>query len=291
MDQPYSDDPHTRELRLATSGRRTFNRNRMSVTPVMERNIRADRILHTDQNHVWVYNYEMHKTNKLTLYNEHFVERKSIDLTGRLHDMALSASHDIVATDYNNERLVKISPTGSVSTLCSTTPLRPCGICINSSQHLVVGMQVGYVMYIEPPKKLKIYSPDGSAVLQEIENDEDGKPLFRGVITQVKQNGDGDYVVADEERVVCVSSKGRFRWDYSVDISLVCGMVCDKYDNVIIADHFRNQILLLSSEGKLVTTLLTKEDSIWNPQSLSIDRHGQLWIGQHESLKVVKYLA
>ena len=288
MNQRNSDEHHTEDLSLATAERRTFNVNMVSVTPVMERNIRADQILHTDQNHAWVY--ESSKTNKITLYDEHFVARKSIDLTGPLYDMALSASHDIIATDYNNERLVKISPIGSVSSLCSTAPLYPYGICINSRQQVVVGLQADSGI---PPIKLVVYSPDGSTVLQEIENDEDGKPLFRDRITQVERNGSGDYVVADWDRIVCVSSEGRFRWDYSVGVGLssVLGMVCDKYDNVIIAEYYNNKILLLSSEGKLVTTLLARDDGISWPRSLSIDRHGQLWIGQWDSLKVVKYLA
>ena len=152
----------------------------------------------------------------------------------------------------------------------------------------MVGLRTGLRT---PPIKLSIYSPDGSAVLQEIENDEDGKPLFRDEITQVKQNGSGDYVVADGDRIVCVSSEGGFRWDYIVGLFMaIYGMVCDKYDNVIIADHYNDKIHLLSSEGKLVTTLLTAKDGIRWPRSLSIDRHGQLWIGQDESLKVVRYL-
>ena len=284
MDQPYSDYPHTRELRLATSGRRTFNLNMVSVTPVMERNIRADRVLHTDHNQLWVYNYEFRKTNKLTLYDEHFVERKSLILTDHLYDMALSASQDIITTNYN-DRVVKISPTGSVSTLCSTAPLHPRGICINNRQQVVVGLETGFG---RPPYKLAIYSAGGSIVLQEIENDEDDRPLFRRCITQVKQNRNGDYVVAERNRILCVSSQGRFRWDYSAGISFVFGMVCDKYDNVIIAEHYY-KIHLLSSERKLLTTLLTHEDGLRNPRSLSIDRHGQLWIGQDNGpLKVVK---
>ena len=260
----------------------------VSVTPVMERNIKADSVLHTDQNHVWVYNYEFHKTNKLTLYNEHFVETKSLTLTYYLYDMALSASQDIIATDYNNKSLVKISTTGSFSTLCNTAPLQPHGICINSRQQLVLGLSADWGI---PPIKLVVYSPDGSTVLQEIENDEDGKPLFREEITHVKQNGNGDYVMADGNRIVCVSSEGRFRWDHSEGPLMgIHGMVCDKYDNIIITDHYNDKILLLNSEGKLVTTLLT-EDGIYNPLSLSIDRHGQLWVGQEDSLKVIRYLA
>ena len=260
----------------------------MSVTPVMERNIRADIILHTDQNHVWMYNYELRKTKKLTLYDDYFIERKSLILTYHLHDMALSASQDIIATDYNNKHVVKISPTGSVSKLCSTAPLYPFGVCINNRQQVVVRLQGGWAR--TPPHKLVVYSSDGSTVLQEIENDEDGNPLFRTWITQVKQNGIGDYVVADLDRIVCVSSEGRLWWEYSEELCAINGLVCDTYNNVIISDIASSKIHLLSSEGKLVTTLLTEADGIGNPRSLSIDRHGQLWIGQKESIRVIKYL-
>ena len=256
----------------------------ISVTAIKERNIPVHSILHTDQNVVWVYDGR----NTLTLYDEHLVEKKKVSVLSTLHDMVLTTSQDIIATDWVNKSLLKISPPGDVSTLCSTAPLEPRGICINSRGHIVVGLQAGRGTH---PIKLAISSSDGSAVLQEIVNGEDGKPLFRVGINQVKQSGDGDYVVADGDRIVCVSSEGRFRWDYSV--WLLYGMECDMYDNVIIAEYYNDyndKILLLSSEGKLVTTLLTGKDGIGEPLFLSIDRHGQLWIGQEGRLKVFKYL-
>ena len=252
----------------------------------MERDIVAWRVLHTNQNDAWVCDGD----ETLTLYDEQLVEKKTLSLNSNLFDMVLTAFQDIIATDEYNKRLIKISTSGDayVSKLCSTAPLEPRGICINNRGHIVVGMHAGWGIH---PIKLSIYSSDGSTVLQEIENDEDGKPLFRMDIRQVKQNGVGDYVVADYDRIVCVSSEGRFRWDYSVEvIAGKCGMVCDRYDNVIISEYINNKIRLLSSEGKLVTTLLTAEDGILFPQSLSIDRHGQLWIGQEDRLKVVRYL-
>ena len=204
-----------------------------------------------------------------------------------MYDMVLTASQDIIATYNDTNCVVKISPNGNISTLCSTAPLEPYGICINNRKQLVVGLQADWRT---PPLKLVVYSPDGSTVLQEIENDENGQPLFREEIIQVKQNGNGDYVVVDNDRIVCVSSEGRIRWDYSMGLSSVWGLVCDKYDNVIIAEYYNDKIHLLTNEGKLVTTLLTRENGIRWPHTLSIDRHGQLWIGQERSLKVVKYL-
>ena len=269
----------------AASDRPAFDSSMISVTAIMERDIRAYRVLHTDQN-VWIYN----KPKTLTLYDEQLVKKKTLSLNNYLIDMVITASQDIIFTDLDNKRLVKISTSDDayVSTLCSTAPLKPSGICINNRGHIVVGMHADFgILAI----KLSIYSSNGSTVLQEIENDEGGKPLFRLGISQVKQNGSGDNVVADGGSIVCVSSKGRFRWDYSVGVYAgVCGMVCDRYHNVIIAEYVSNTIHLLSSDRKLVTTLLTAEDGIWRPRSLSIDRHGQLWMGQDESIKVVRYL-
>ena len=126
----------------------------------------------------------------------------------------------------------------------------------NSAGQIVTALQAGWG---KPPIKLAIYSSDGSTVLREIENDEDGEPLFRtGIIDDirhVKQNGNGDYVVVEKGMIVCVSSEGRFRWEYRVGLEIY-GMVCDGIS--------------------------------WT-RSLSIDRHGQLWIGQEYRLKVVKY--
>ena len=255
----------------------------------MERDITIRSILHTDQNDVWVYD----RGNTLTLYDEQLREKKiTLNLTFDLYDMALTASQDILATDNSNKCVMKISPSGDVSTLCSTAPLAPCGICINNRGNIVIGLQAVWAMTnLFCTHKLVVYSSDGSTVLQEIEEDDEyGKPLFRGVIRQVKQNGNGDYVVANGDRIVCVSSEGRLRWDYRIWPYGIYAMVCDKYDNVIIADNYNNKILLLSSEGKLVTTLLTAEDGISWLQSMSIDTHGQLWIGQENSLKIVRYL-
>ena len=263
--------------------RTSFDPSMISVTAITEWDINAYIVLHTDQNDVWVYDGD----TTLTLYDEQLVEKKTLKAFSNLYDMVLTASQDIIATDRNN-CLVKIPPSGDVSTLCSTAS--PTGICINNRGHIVVGLHTDQGDALETsPYKLAIYSSDGSAVLQEIENDEDGKPLFRGVINQVKQNGNGDYVVAEDGRVVCVSSEGRFKWDYTVGKG-IHGMVCDKCDNVIIAEYINHKIRLLSSEGKLVTTLLSAEDGISYPLSLSIDRHGQLWIGQYRTLKVVKYI-
>ena len=130
--------------------------------------------------------------------------------------------------------------------------LKPWGLCINKKEQIVVGLRSLYKM---PPIKLTIFSQDGSTVLKEIENDVSGRPLFTSSIYQVKQNGNGDYVVADKNRIVCVSREGEYRWKYRVkqtnpyEIPSVFGMVCDRYDNIIIAEFRNDKISMIDSEG------------------------------------------
>ena len=248
----------------------------------MEREIRAQKVLNTEQSDVLVC---VPWKNTMTWYDEYLVEKKTFSLPISLYDIVLTSSQEIIATDRNMKKIVKISQSGSIKTIQVTAPLEPCGICINNRHEIVVGLRTGYGKY---PLKLAIYPTDFSDVLFEIENDEEGKPLFRYSLNEVKQNRSGDYVVADEIRVVCVSSKGRFRWDYRDKSAGIFALVCDKYDNVIIALDYRNcKICLLNSDGDLVTTLLTGEDYTY---SLTIDRNGHLWIGQNRNIKVVKYL-
>ena len=102
-------------------------------------------------------------------------------------------------------------------------------------------------------------------------------------------------MVADNNRIVCVDREGGYRWEYQVKqtgdyFPIVYGMVCDRYDNIIIADHIYDNISLLDSEGKLITTLMTRQDGIWEPYSLAMDNQGCLWIGQEKNVKVIKYM-
>ena len=72
----------------------------------------------------------------------------------------------------------------------------------------------------------------------------------------MKQNGNGDYIVSENDRVICVSREGKFRWEYKVrkrcNYGLIEGMYtldCDQFDNIIIADCKVNKVILLDHEG------------------------------------------
>ena len=109
------DNEYTRKEIVQQASKPGLYQSIVCVTSIMNRNIRADHVLHTNQHDVWVYN----GYTGLTLYDEHIIQRKTIIFTSNIYDMILTASQDIIATDNDTKYVVKISPTGNVSTLCS----------------------------------------------------------------------------------------------------------------------------------------------------------------------------
>ena len=121
----------------------------VTVTSILDKDIAAFRVIHTDQNDVVVYN----KKQPLILYNECMSKKKILNLRMvhyadnpelLLWDMTLTASKEIIASDLDNKRLIKISSSGRIVTLCDTKPLKPFGVCINNKQQIVVGLSDGY---------------------------------------------------------------------------------------------------------------------------------------------------
>ena len=253
----------------------------IQVTQVRCINSGAGAIIHTDLKETWAY-----KDKKITIYNENFEVMDTITLDWEMSDMTKSYSTEyIIATDFDNCRISKITRAGDVTPLRNTW-LRADGVCINDKQEVVVGLCAGYG---PPDVRVMIYSPDTSTTIRKIEMGKHGKHLFNGRIFQVKQNGNGDYIIANVDRIVCVNREGKFRWQYRVNDD-VYGLVCDKYSNVIIAEFYNKKITLLDKDGVFVQTLLTAEDGIEMPSSLSIDWFGNLWVGQCDDIKIFKYI-
>ena len=274
-----------------------FDISMIQVRPLTTISILRPRaLIHNSRGEAVIFDLD---NDNLTLFDENFKKVKTIDIKFQVRDMALAASGDIIATDLNNNRIVKITPSGRIITFHKVPmPQCPFGICINNRQQIVVGQQISTNDYNDDyseVSKLVIYSPDGSRIEGEIWKDENAKPLFPYVIHQVKQGKNGDYVVSLEQTIVCASSEGKRRWERTVshigeEDLRVFGLVCDKFDNIIISDYDNCQIYVLDSEGEFITSLCADDDNIGGPISLSLDKHGYLWIGQERDITVWKYI-
>ena len=162
--------------------------------------IRADTLIHNDRDEV-IVNHRDAKT--LTIYDKNFDKLRSMELQYEIFDMTLTSSGDIIATDdHEVDRVIRITPSGDISIVCTVAPDSAWGVCVTDRQQIVVGQH--------HPVRLIVYSQDGSHVEQEIDKDENGQPLFTKLIFQVKQRRNGDYVVSDHtcNRIVCVSREG-----------------------------------------------------------------------------------
>ena len=224
----------------------------------------------------------LHFTKKI------FKDKNSFNLRFDADDMVLSSSEGLIATNCETKCLIHISGTGRTRTICYTAPLNPWSLCINNRQQIVVGVGADSG---KRPIKLLVYNANGSLILQTIEMSQSNIPLFRKNIMQVMQNNNGDYVVCDHNRIVCVGREGIYKWEHDFGIGVMYSMVCDRYDNIITVDPWCNEVKMISGDGKKITRLLlTKRDGISDPWSLSIDKYGALWIGQKETIIIAKYL-
>ena len=73
----------------------------------------------------------------------------------------------------------------------------------------------------------------------------------------MKHRENGDYVVSDHNRIVCVTREGKYKWELSAEelgeTSIdIYGIACDQCDNVIIADYPKDKISMIHSDGGLV---------------------------------------
>ena len=236
-------------------------------------------IVHTRTDDFWINNRQ--KPSTLSLFSYNFNLLKEIEMDFTIEGIVLTNADGMLATDANGERVVKISNEGLTNTLLNTAPLYPCGMCIYDQQEAVVALSKGKTF------SLVTFSPTSSTELHEIK---EVTSLFDFQVYAVQQNGNGDYIASGYEGVICVTRDGEYRWKYDSICSSIQGLVCERHDNIIIAEYATNKIILLNSEGKLIKTLMTEDDRIWRPLSLSIDSKGFLWVGQISDIKIVQYI-
>ncbi|KAK3093018.1 hypothetical protein FSP39_010091 [Pinctada imbricata] len=238
-------------------------------------------------NDVWIYNESI---NSIDVYNEQFTRTKRINVDFSCRDMTRYSVNEVLATDSINDRILRISRSGEIVILCSTDK---CWIelCVNNKQHIVAGVIDECLSTDLCRWKLIIYSPDESSVLQEMTQDQ----MFMGDdIRQIRQTVSGEYVVAIDEKVICLSTDLNNKWTYEFESNDYCGTIrslyCDKYNNILVGDSYKNEIVMLSIDGQRIRTLLTEQDGICEPLSMDVDGKGHLWIGQRENVLIATYL-
>ncbi|KAK3093699.1 hypothetical protein FSP39_019026 [Pinctada imbricata] len=250
--------------------------------------INAQFMVHVPEEGVWIYNS---CAKSIDVYNENFTRTKNSKIDFSCHGMELFGRKEILTMDRVNNRLMRLSSSGTITFLCNIDEYW-CDICVNNKQQIVVGAMDEDDCDVEIfGWKLKLYSPDASSVLQETKEDN----IFAGHnIAAIRQTVSGHYVVAIDERVICFSEDLQKKWRYKFEteyfVGTITSLCCDEYNNIIVGDSYKNEIVMLSIDGKRVGTLLTEQDGICKPLSMDVDGKGRLWIGQKENVLIASNL-
>ncbi|XP_062572750.1 uncharacterized protein LOC134234708 [Saccostrea cucullata] len=235
----------------------------------------------------------------------HYIEK--VDNNGAIthrfkihpYDMCVTDNGDVYLTGYDNS-ISCLSPSGSVSTVISTDPLAPRGICQSVDNGLLVtlkDLQSDYFKLETHSRRLVIHISVTGDIIHEYEYQENGQTRLFTLPIRVTQNINSDICVVnltseDTGEVVIMSPSGRMKSVYRGQ-NLTGNfdpfdVVCDSFCNIIVTDPFNKQIHLLSPEGEFLKFLLA-DDEVNHPYSLSLYK-STLWVGYKEGLvKVNRY--
>uniref|UniRef100_A0A8W8MDG1 B box-type domain-containing protein n=1 Tax=Magallana gigas TaxID=29159 RepID=A0A8W8MDG1_MAGGI len=207
-------------------------------------------------------------------------------------EVCVTGKGDVYVTDFYNHDIVRLSPSGSASTVFNTAPLLPAGICQSTEGGLLVTLIDNDTEPFHSDSKsrrvLSHVTLTGD-VVREYEYQEDGQTRLFTVPRRVKQNGNTDICVENRTgeytgELVILSSSGFLKSVYhgqklTFDPSDV---VFDSHCNIIVTDYLNSQIHLLSPDGEFMKYLLT-ENEVKHPYSMSLYQ-STLWVGDNQGL-------
>jgi hypothetical protein len=209
-------------------------------------------------------------------------------------DITVTRQGKLVYSD-GPKRTVNIVRHGKTKTLI-TAPQGwyPRQLCCTKSGDILVSMDN------TDSSRYKIVRYQGHTVTQEIDRDEDGKPIYKEgeYALYVVENNNGDVCASDRnaDTVVVVNKSGRVRFRYdgtparrkkSFDPKHI---VTDSMSQIIVADYNNACLHILDQNGQFLRCV--DNCGLVNPVGLSVDNEGRLWVGLQDSgkVKVIQYM-
>ena len=142
--------------------------------------------------------------------------------------------------------------------------------------------------------EIRVYDLEGRDMGKRLGINPDGSALFRQPEhIAVSRSGDkifvsGDKIfVSDRDTgiVSCLTSDGKIVYQYRDDeLVYPSGLFVDDNDNVIVCSWFSSTVQVITAAGKKHSTLLSREDGIFQPQCVSFRQSdGTLVVGIENS--------
>jgi hypothetical protein len=176
-----------------------------------------------------------------------------------VNGVCVTDAGDIYVTDRENEVVVRLSPSGSVSTVVRTHPLTPTVICQSLDGGLLVTMEDE-----ESKTSLPRHTTLTGDVICDYEYQEDGQTSLFTVAYRVKQNGNSDICVVNQTsettgNLMILSSSSRVNSFYHgqnlKDNFAPSDVACDFRCNILVTELFNHRVHLLSPAGLELLTV------------------------------------
>ncbi|KAK7089564.1 hypothetical protein V1264_024323 [Littorina saxatilis] len=170
-------------------------------------------------------------------------------------------------------------------------PSSPWGIAVTKSGDFVV---------CHPEhRKVGIYSPDGT--LKQTLKSDSGNNLFNNPRC-VAVNNDGNIIISDfaKHNIRLFDPEGKFLGSYGSEgeghqqLRQPCGVCCDRYGHILIADSNNNRVHVLNAQGELRGYLFGNDCEgarVVEPVALAVTKGGELLVGEWDGrVHIVCYL-
>jgi hypothetical protein len=209
-------------------------------------------------------------------------------------DIKVTRQGELVYSDEGN-RTVNIVRHGKTEKLITTSRgWLPDKLCCTKSGDILVSMGT-----IDGSQR-KIVRYQGYTVTQEIDRDENGKPIYKGGKYQicVVENNNGDVCASDDnaKAMVVVNKSGRVRFRYDGTPARrkkpfhPAHILTDSMSQIIVADLNNDCLHILDQSGQFLRCV--DNCGLDKPCGLSVDSEGRLWVGSHKlgEVKVIQYM-
>ncbi|XP_062604642.1 uncharacterized protein LOC134266412 [Saccostrea cucullata] len=187
-------------------------------------------------------------------------------------DLCVTDTGGVYFTDFNDNTIGCLSPSGSVSTVISTDPLVPLGICLSVDGGLLVTLKDNesdpYKLESHSRRLVRHITVTGD-VIHEYEYQEDGHTRLFTSPYRVSQNSNSDICVVNLTKgatgeLVILSTSGRmksvFRGQNLTENFYPTSVVCDSLCNILVTDRASKNIHLLSPDGEFLKFILTENE-------------------------------
>ncbi|XP_062620355.1 uncharacterized protein LOC134281936 [Saccostrea cucullata] len=167
------------------------------------------------------YIYELN-SKYIEKVNQQGTKEHRFSTNAKINDICVTDNRDVYFTDISNNSIRCLSPSGSVSTVLSTNPLGPVGICQSIDGGLLLtlrDLESDLYKLDSNSRRLMRHITVTGDVIHEYEYQEDGKTRLFTLPVRVAQNNNSDICVVNSTsltsgELVIMSPSGRMKSVY-----------------------------------------------------------------------------